>query len=85
MGTGNRAHLVECVSGECRASRVHEAKSDGCEDGNVHRLGARRDGDGLVLAIDGDDQFTASVALAVLRGIVVGHAAVGVDAATTQR
>ena len=74
----NYVQFVECVDGKRKASDGRPARGDWFNDGNVHRLGARRADGQWTLTIDGIDQISAPEAAGKPRGIIVRRAAVAI-------
>jgi hypothetical protein len=72
----NYIQLVECIDGRIKRSNGQTACGGWFDDGNVHRLGARRHGDRWVLIVDGIDQFSAPTSMGYPRGVIVRRATV---------
>jgi len=74
----NYVRLVRCEKGKRKTIHGRSAQGGWFDDGNIHRLGARRKGDQWVLMIDGIDQFAAPQSVGCPCGIVVRRAALAV-------
>lgn len=74
----NYVRLVECAGGKCKSSGGKAASGDWFNDGNVHRLAAKRGQGKWTLTIDGIDQISVPEATGKPCGIIVRRAAVAV-------
>ncbi len=74
----NYVQLVECAGGKRTTRFGRHAQGGWFDDGNVHRLAARRDAGKWVFMIDGVDQFAAPASVGRPCGLFVRRAAVAV-------
>ena len=74
----NYVQLVQCADGERKSSHGRTAQGGWFDDGNIHRLGARRSEGQWALTIDGVDQFAVPESMGAPCGIITRRAAVAV-------
>jgi len=71
----NYVQLVQCLENKRKTLHGRTAQGGWFDDGNVHRLGARRKGNQWVLMIDGIDQFAVPDSMGKPCGILARRAA----------
>lgn len=72
----NYVQLVRCVAGQREVVQGQEAREGQYDTGNMHRLGARQEGDEWVMLLDGNAQLRVPLSLGRPCGFLVRRAAV---------